>query len=155
MRGEFGEHFISLSGPVNWLPRSCDLKPLDYFLWVYVKGDVYTGKPASIDALEDNIEAFICEKCWKEYAKIALSEWTIWSAIASSTFAWNNLQTLNYMNRTIDFNKDFIHFFELYASFFEKLCLALALVIRSKMNFVSAIFSYFLKLFLKFLIKNK
>ena len=60
-RGEFGEHFILRLGPVNWPPRSCDLTPLDYFLWVYVKGDVYTGKPASIDALEDNIEAFIRE----------------------------------------------------------------------------------------------
>ena len=58
LRGEFGEHFISRSGPVNWPPRSCDLTPLDYFLWGYVKAHVYTDKPASIDALEDNIEAF-------------------------------------------------------------------------------------------------
>ena len=35
--------------------------PLDYFLWGYVKIHVYTDKPASIDALEDNIEAFIRE----------------------------------------------------------------------------------------------
>ena len=34
---------------------------LDYFLWDYVKAHVYTDKPASIDALEDNIEAFIRE----------------------------------------------------------------------------------------------
>ena len=31
------------------------------FLWGYVKAHVYTDKPASIDALEDNIEAFIRE----------------------------------------------------------------------------------------------
>ena len=36
--------------------------PSDYFLMGYVKADVYTDKPASIDKLEDNIEAFICEK---------------------------------------------------------------------------------------------
>ena len=30
---------------------------------------VYIDKPASIDALEDNIEAFIHEICWKKYAK--------------------------------------------------------------------------------------
>ena len=35
--------------------------PLDIFLWGYVKAHVYTDKPASIDALEDNIEAFIPE----------------------------------------------------------------------------------------------
>ena len=27
LRGEFGEHFISRSGPVNWPPRSGDLTP--------------------------------------------------------------------------------------------------------------------------------
>lgn len=49
LRGEFGEQFISRLGPVNWPPRSCDLTPLDYFLWDYVKAHVYTDKPASID----------------------------------------------------------------------------------------------------------
>ena len=56
--GEFGQHFISRSGPVNWPPRSCDL---GYFLLGYVKANVYTDKPASIDVLEDNMEAFIRE----------------------------------------------------------------------------------------------
>ena len=61
LRDDFDEHFISRSGTVNWLSRSCGLKPLDYFLWGYVTAHVYTDKPASIDALEDNIEAFIRE----------------------------------------------------------------------------------------------
>ena len=60
-KSEFGEHFISRSEPLNWQPRSCDLMPLDYFLWGYVKANIYTDKPASIDALEDNTEAFICD----------------------------------------------------------------------------------------------
>ena len=34
---------------------------LDYFMWDYVKAYVYTDKSASIDALEDNIEAYIRE----------------------------------------------------------------------------------------------
>ena len=59
--GEFGEHFISRSGRVNWPLISCDFTPLEYFLWGYVKDHVYTDKPASIDALKDNIEAFIRE----------------------------------------------------------------------------------------------
>ena len=59
MRGEFGEHFISHSGPVNWFPKSCDLTASDSSLWGYVKADVYTNKPASVNALQDNIEAFI------------------------------------------------------------------------------------------------
>ena len=37
LRGEFGEHLISRSGPVNWPPISYDLMPLDYFLCGYVK----------------------------------------------------------------------------------------------------------------------
>ncbi|GFU71330.1 transposable element Tc3 transposase [Trichonephila clavipes] len=35
---------ISRVGPVNWPPRSCDLTPLDYFLWGYVKSLVYVDK---------------------------------------------------------------------------------------------------------------
>ena len=61
LRCEFSEHFITLSGPVNWPPGSCDLTPIDYFLWGYVKAPVYTDNPVSMDALEDNIEAFIHE----------------------------------------------------------------------------------------------
>ena len=61
LRCQFGEHFILRSAPVNRPPRSCDLTPLDYFLWCYVKAHVCTDKPASIDVLEDNIEAFIRE----------------------------------------------------------------------------------------------
>ena len=33
--------------------------PLDYFLWSYLKALIYTDRPFSFDALEDNIEAFI------------------------------------------------------------------------------------------------
>ena len=61
LRDEFGGHLMSYSGPVIWLSRSCDLTPLDYLLWDYVKTHVYTDKPASIDALEDNNETFIRE----------------------------------------------------------------------------------------------
>ena len=61
LRGEFGQHFISRSGPVYWLPKSCHLTPLGYFWRGCAKAHVYTDKPASIAALEDNIEAFIRE----------------------------------------------------------------------------------------------
>ncbi|GFU51143.1 hypothetical protein TNCV_966351 [Trichonephila clavipes] len=45
----FGDRLISRFGPVNWPPRSCDLTPLDYFLWGYVKSFVYADKPQSLD----------------------------------------------------------------------------------------------------------
>ncbi|GFW47015.1 hypothetical protein TNCV_3486271 [Trichonephila clavipes] len=40
-----GDCLISRFGPVNWPPRSCDLTPLDYFLWGYLKALVYADKP--------------------------------------------------------------------------------------------------------------
>ena len=55
LRGEFGKHFIPYSGPINWPSILCDLTPLENYLWGFVKAYVYTDKPASIDALEDNI----------------------------------------------------------------------------------------------------
>ena len=54
LRADFGEQFISRSGPVNWPPRSCDLTPLDFFLWGYVKAHVYMDKPATTDTLNTN-----------------------------------------------------------------------------------------------------
>ncbi|GFY15012.1 SCAN domain-containing protein 3 [Trichonephila clavipes] len=55
LKDTFGDHLISRFGPVNWPPRSCDLTPLDYFLWGYVKSLVYADKPHTLDHLEDNI----------------------------------------------------------------------------------------------------
>ncbi|GFU46642.1 DUF4817 domain-containing protein [Trichonephila clavipes] len=52
---------ISRFGPVNWPPRSCDLTPLDYFLWGYVKSLVYADKSQTLDHLEDNIRRVIAD----------------------------------------------------------------------------------------------
>ncbi|GFT92909.1 putative transposable element [Trichonephila clavipes] len=56
-----GDRLISRFGPVNWPPRSCDLTPLDYFLWGYVKSLVYADKPQTLDYLEDNILRVIAD----------------------------------------------------------------------------------------------
>ncbi|GFV53111.1 uncharacterized protein TNCV_881001 [Trichonephila clavipes] len=55
------DRLISRFGPVNWPPRSCDLTPLDYFLWGYVKSLVYADKPQTLDHLEDNIRRVIAD----------------------------------------------------------------------------------------------
>ncbi|GFX59360.1 putative DD41D transposase [Trichonephila clavipes] len=55
LKDTFGDRLFSRFGPVNWPPRFCDLTPLDYFLWGYVKSLVYTDKPQTLDNLEDNI----------------------------------------------------------------------------------------------------
>ncbi|GFS62041.1 uncharacterized protein TNCV_2593031 [Trichonephila clavipes] len=59
LKNTFGDRLISRFGPVNWPPRSCDLTPLDYFLWNYVKSLVYEDKPQTLDHLEDNIRYFM------------------------------------------------------------------------------------------------
>ncbi|GFW67714.1 uncharacterized protein TNCV_3445861 [Trichonephila clavipes] len=61
LKDTFGERLISRFGPVNWPPRSCDLTPLDYFLWGYVKLLVYADKTQSFDHLEDNIRRVIAD----------------------------------------------------------------------------------------------
>ncbi|GFU88222.1 uncharacterized protein TNCV_846151 [Trichonephila clavipes] len=59
LKDTFGDRLISRFGPVNWPSRSCDLTPLDYFLWGYVKSLVYADKPQTLDHLEDNIRRVI------------------------------------------------------------------------------------------------
>ncbi|GFV06381.1 DUF4817 domain-containing protein, partial [Trichonephila clavipes] len=61
LKDTFGDRLISRFGPVNWPPRSCDLTPLDYFLWGYVKSLVYADKPQKLDHLEDNIRRVIAD----------------------------------------------------------------------------------------------
>ncbi|GFV71686.1 putative DD41D transposase [Trichonephila clavipes] len=55
LKDTFGDRLISRFGPVNWPPRFCDLTPLDYFLWGYLKSLVSADKPQTLDHLEDNI----------------------------------------------------------------------------------------------------
>ncbi|GFV37134.1 putative LOC100569746 [Trichonephila clavipes] len=48
LKDTFGDRLISHFGPVNWPPRSCDLTPLDYFLWGYVKSLVLDKPPRPV-----------------------------------------------------------------------------------------------------------
>ncbi|GFV51830.1 uncharacterized protein TNCV_1321861 [Trichonephila clavipes] len=61
LKDTLGDRLISRFGPVNWPPRSCDLTPLDYFLWGYVKSLVYADKPQTLDYSEDNIRRVIAD----------------------------------------------------------------------------------------------
>ena len=55
----FEDRINSRRTDVFWPPRSCDLTPLDYYLWDAVKGKCYVDKPEAIDALKDNIREAI------------------------------------------------------------------------------------------------
>ncbi|GFV83296.1 uncharacterized protein TNCV_1900221 [Trichonephila clavipes] len=61
LKDTLGDRLISRFGPVNWPTRSCDLTPLDYFLWGYVKSLVYADKPQTLHHLEDNIRRVIAD----------------------------------------------------------------------------------------------
>ncbi|GFU52059.1 putative DD41D transposase [Trichonephila clavipes] len=59
LKDTFGDRLISRFGLMNWPPKSCDLTPLNFFLWGYVKSLVYATKPQTLDHLEDNIRRVI------------------------------------------------------------------------------------------------
>ncbi|GFX53885.1 uncharacterized protein TNCV_1598311 [Trichonephila clavipes] len=75
LKDTFGDRLISRFGPVNWPPRSCDLTPLDYFLWGYVKSLVYADKPQTLDHLEDNIRHVIADIRPQMLGKV-IENWT-------------------------------------------------------------------------------
>ena len=59
LRVKFPGRLISWNGNYNWLPRSCDLTPLDFFLFGYVEDKVYVEAPQSIQELKEKIRAII------------------------------------------------------------------------------------------------
>ncbi|CAH2099714.1 unnamed protein product [Euphydryas editha] len=61
LREKFPGRVISRFGNVNWPPRSCDLSPLDFFLWGYAKDRVYADNPQILDALKTNIRQVMAE----------------------------------------------------------------------------------------------
>ncbi|GFW27475.1 DUF4817 domain-containing protein [Trichonephila clavipes] len=72
LKDTFGDRLISRFGPVNWPQRSCDLTPLYYFLWSYVKSLVYADKPQTFAVLLP----IYGHKCWKKSSKIGRPDWT-------------------------------------------------------------------------------
>ena len=48
----FEDRIISRIADVVWPPQSCDLTPLDYYLWGAAREKRYADKPETIDALK-------------------------------------------------------------------------------------------------------
>jgi len=67
--------WLSRSSDVNWPPKSCDLTPLDFFLWGYLKSQVYTNKPQTIDALKVNITNAI-QQIQPDLCEKVIENWT-------------------------------------------------------------------------------
>ncbi|GFX05122.1 uncharacterized protein TNCV_4460671 [Trichonephila clavipes] len=79
LKDTFGDHLISRFGPVNWPPRSCDLTPLDYFLWGYVKSLVMRISHKLLIIWKTTFAVLLPiydHKCWKKSSKIGRPDWT-------------------------------------------------------------------------------
>ena len=59
LRPVFEDCIMSRRADVVWPSRSCDLTPLDYYLWSAFKDKCYADKPETIDALKHNIREAI------------------------------------------------------------------------------------------------
>ena len=55
LREKFPGRVTSRNGDYKWPPRSCDLTPLDFFLWGYVKDKFYADAPQSFQELKEKI----------------------------------------------------------------------------------------------------
>ncbi|GFX65965.1 importin-5 [Trichonephila clavipes] len=121
LKDTFGDRLISRFGPVNWPPRSCDLTPLDYFLWGYVKSLVYADKPQMLDHLEDNIRRVIADirpQMLEKSSKIGRPDWTTsepavrYVAVrATCNFLLTNEKELQVLKQFVDCVNRIIEFF--------------------------------------------
>ena len=64
----FHQRWLGRAGPNEWPARSPDLTPCDFFLWGYVKEEVYKRQAQNIDELEAYIREVI-ENIPREYIK--------------------------------------------------------------------------------------
>lgn len=51
----FPQSWLGTRGPLEWPPRSPDLTPLDFFLWSYLKDNVYSEQSTSLNDLKERI----------------------------------------------------------------------------------------------------
>lgn len=58
---KFPQRWIGRRGPMEWPPRSPDLTVCDYFLWGYLKEQVYRTNPTSLGDLRNRIQQCVTE----------------------------------------------------------------------------------------------
>ena len=69
----FSDRWNGSDGPILWPPRSLDITPWDFSLWVYVKHMVYQMRVTDIEDLRKNmrttikaVNAGLLSQTWKE-----------------------------------------------------------------------------------------
>ena len=74
LRENFGKRLISCKAEVEWAPHSPDLNPPDFFLWGFLKDNIYQDNPLTIAALKaaitEKIQAITqeCERVINNFA---------------------------------------------------------------------------------------
>ena len=59
LTNQFGNKIISHHMEFSWPARSPDLSPLDYFLWGYVKENVFKRQPEYIEILKEIVQEVV------------------------------------------------------------------------------------------------
>ncbi len=55
LKDKFDNRWIGRGGSISWAPRSPDMTPLDFFLWGYIKNNVYKNNIKDLDDLKIKI----------------------------------------------------------------------------------------------------
>lgn len=55
----FRHQWIGTNGPIQWPPRSPDITPIDFFLWGYIKNEVYKRRYQTLDELQESVTTII------------------------------------------------------------------------------------------------
>ena len=69
LKDKFLERWIGRGGPTAWPPRSPDINPLDFFLWGYVKIEVFKSLQHlkyQITQAFAQVTVLMLDKTWKE-----------------------------------------------------------------------------------------
>ena len=87
LRSVFEDRIISRRANVVWPHRSCDLTPLDYYLWSAVNDKCYAVKPVTIEALKEISEIQL------HTIDNVLTNWTdsVGYSMASRGSHWNEI----------------------------------------------------------------
>lgn len=78
LRKKFPDRVISRNGDINFPPRSCDLSPVDFFLWGYIKDKVFEqrcNRPTTIDQLKMKIREAIASVT-PDMCQNVLNDWS-------------------------------------------------------------------------------
>lgn len=51
----FHDQWFGTDGPQRWPPRSPDLTPMDFFIWGYIKNEVYFHTPTTKEDLQQRV----------------------------------------------------------------------------------------------------